>query len=114
MSATHLSDCAHWIDAGGGSRAHGGDHGEWLEILRKIARNELAQRLDVHGEGIVGRNALHVFLANAQRDRTFLDGTVRLVRDINAHRFQIRAPDDAKLPRIARLLFARRGERVHA
>ena len=76
---TNIRDLRDRIDARGRGCPHRRDGRERFKLLGKIPLDHRAQRSHIHPKLVVGRNALHIFFAQAESDRRFLNRTVRLV-----------------------------------
>jgi hypothetical protein len=113
MLGANRCDLGDGIDARRRCRADGRDNGERSVAVAHICFDRRAEGIDVHPELRVTRDAAHILLAKAERDRCLVDGAVRLIGSIDAEHRNLRAAGKS-FARIAVLAFLPRGgERVH-
>ena len=110
--AANLRDLRNGIDTGGRCRSNCRDNRQRLELLAQVALDHRAQRGGVHSEFGIARYALHVVLAQAERDRRFLGRTMRLIGCVNAKDRGSRTDQSAFASR-RRGFFARNRKCVH-
>ena len=106
-------DLAHWIDARRRGRSNRRDNRQWFEFLPPIGRDRFAQRRDVHPKFTVTGDLPDIVFPQPERDRAFVDGAVRLVGNINAKNWELRAARETERAHGGAGFLARGGQCVH-